>query len=522
MQPSITLIGAAVTMIATLCRGAALPGADSTIPPEFGRSVNETLRVMLAEPDFAARGSLVSGYFAELPGADFPEALAALGRFEGRQVSSYLEHLLRWWAVRDPHAALEATKRLIDIAIGGQGHFTDEWSEKIVGPKDRHSFEASPIWPEPRQLLSFLAGLKSAELPEAEKASLRAEFASAYLERFADDPEYGEEALKNRPSSAGGTGESQPSTGYFARVKEVLAAEPSELPGLLRAAAQRRDAAAFLWGARRWIREDGAAGPGALAIASGDEEWGHWWKGRIVKAWARRDAGGALAWFRTNRPEDLKGYAGEGLIAFVDERTRKKLLSGVTPDEDGGAGDLGQLIAAWSEEDPKRALETALALHGPFFYSACADACFTRLDLPSHQRRVMKVIRGISVPVLDGDFFAYMMMESWGEVDVGEAAAYGLEWMQRSRSYRHRQHPEWTARIVDKKHLVRVWTGLEDPDDGSMDDRTYGCLRKWAVCQPEQMRIFVEREKDPKLRRALVWLLEHPNGEGRTPPPARK
>jgi hypothetical protein len=116
------------------------------------------------------------------------------------------------------------------------------------------------------------------------------------------------------------------------------------------------------------------------------------------------------------------------------------------------------------------------------------------------------------VPVVDADNFAYMIMEPLGGLDVGLAAAYGVEWMHRSREYRHTTSAEWTARIVDKKHLVRVWTGKEDPEDGTMDDRTFGCLRKWAVCQPEAMRQFVEKEKDPEIRDALIWLLEHPNG----------
>jgi hypothetical protein len=376
-----------MTAILSCCRCEA---AAATAFADPGTSATETMRALLAEPGFGVRYSLVQRYLAELPAEDFPDALEALGRFEGRQVSSYLQHLLQSWARRDPRAALAVAKRLIDIAVGGQGHFTDKWNQKIVGPRNREAFAASPIWPEPRQLLFFLAGLKESDLQENERTVLRADFEHAYFERFADDSESGVEALKNAPSPDTPTSQ-VPS---FAPVKAMLAAAASELPDLLKAAVKRKDHAAFILGASRWIADDVSAAPAVLEIASGDEGIDSFGNAEIVKAWARRDAAGALAWFRANRPEDLEGFAGEGLIAFVDEVTRKQLLDAVQLDEDGG-GRFSQLIGSWSEENPKLALETALAMHGPFFYSACADECFMRLHLPAHQRAVLEAIRSI-------------------------------------------------------------------------------------------------------------------------------
>src|SRR5688500_264158 len=80
------------------CRSLAQPAGGFEVPADFGTSVTETMRVLLEEPNFAAQSALVHGYLADLPREGFREALDALGRFEGRQVSSYLGPLLKSWA----------------------------------------------------------------------------------------------------------------------------------------------------------------------------------------------------------------------------------------------------------------------------------------------------------------------------------------------------------------------------------------------------------------------------------------
>jgi len=60
-------------MMLVLLRIAAAQGAGSNIPAEFGESVTETMRTILAEPNYAARRSLVYGYFEQLPGTDSPQ-----------------------------------------------------------------------------------------------------------------------------------------------------------------------------------------------------------------------------------------------------------------------------------------------------------------------------------------------------------------------------------------------------------------------------------------------------------------
>lgn len=45
-----------------------------------------------------------------------------------------------------------------------------------------------------------------------------------------------------------------------------------------------------------------------------------------------------------------------------------------------------------------------------------------------------------------------------------------------------------------------------------MDDRTYGCLRMWAVVDPEGMKVWIETVPHPELRKALEWLHAHAEG----------
>ena len=465
--------------------------AVSAGSPEYGQRVEATFKAMLEEPSWEARVSLLGGFLAELPAPDFTRVYAALGRFEKVQVSEYLEPLLKRWAELDPVAAWTVTRPLFDIAVEGD-HFIDEWAEKFIPPKDVGAFRASPFWPEPRQLLGFLAGLERASIPETMRTDLRSDFLTRFRARF---PEH--YLAPSPPPLPTNPVEYEES---YARVREIMEAPLAALPAMLKVAAERKNWGAVTWGLRRWIVADPKAAPKIMRQTE-------WQNEEAVRAWARVDARAALAWFRRHEPEALKDYAGRGLIAFINKKDRASLLRAATKRGkyvDGGDWtDLEELIAGWAREDPLAALQTALSQYGPLCYSVCADEAVSAA--PSPRRKALDAIRRIPTPVRDQ--LAYMIMEHFGDIHVGEAAAYGVDWLQKSK---------W--RVSDyfpttPEHFLRVWTGKEDPEDGCMDDRTYGCLRKWAICQPEQMKKWIETQRDPEVKAALLWLLAHPNGE---------
>jgi hypothetical protein len=447
--------------------------------------VAETMGRMLEEPNRRAHDSLLRGYFAELPAPDCGGAYAALCRLEKRQVSRWVTTLLSRWAECDPAGAWEVTRPWFNMVMAGE-HLFDDWDERFIGPKDPHALESAPFWPQIGDESAFSKGLEKAAIPDAEKQIWRMEFAKHYLERFGKGPiAPGPEVLGPPPEEIG-----------YTRVQEVLAIPLTDLPALLRETARRKNSGALLWGLRRWIAEDPAAPEQALTMA---EEYEPEFVPEVVRAWARRDVRAADDWLKLHRPDELQDFLGE-TIAFLSPKERMKLLKATRaadrryPDE----GSFAHLICGWAKEDPKAALKAAAAMGNAPFYSLCADLCFSDAwPTPIRLRMVLDTIQSISTPVEDDH--AYIVMEEWGEIDVGDAASFGVHWLlKNARSKR--------------KHLIREWSGLENPADACMDDRTYGCLRKWAIGQPNRMAKWIKRQKEPEIRKALQWLLAHPNG----------
>jgi hypothetical protein len=458
------------------------------------------VRILLEEENGQARYSLVIGYFTELPAKDYSEAFAALCRFEQHQTPRFLSTVLGLWAERDPEAAWEATRPLIDMAVK-EDHFVDSWGQKIIGPKDRQALQKYPCWIEADNLVSFYAGLEKANIAASEKERLRLEFQKSYGERFGRE-EF-DPASPPNPGAVKTENENleQPS---FARAVEMLTASLESMPELIATAEWLKDHGALVWGLRRWINEDAAAVPAALDMLSDSTLQGV--DVLIVKTWALRDAKAALSWFRKDRPEALLRYAGEGLIAFVGPKDRSILLRGGYSKKDKNWNNES-LSIAWGEADPKTAFETALHRRGREFYSRCAESCFYAQRVPRHFRRIFEAIRSIPVPLEDE--YATALMEEMGDFDVAAASQYGIEWIRQVRASSYRD----ASLYSDKKRLIRVWTGMEDPFDGCMDDRTYGCLRVWALFDPKGMRRWVGRQREVELKRALLWLVAHPNGE---------
>lgn len=103
------------------------------------------------------------------------------------------------------------------------------------------------------------------------------------------------------------------------------------------------------------------------------------------------------------------------------------------------------------------------------------------------------------------------IMEDWPGIDVGEAARFAVTWHLAARKWAQK-NPGIHSYTHDSEHLINVWSGKANPIDGCMDDRAYGALRKWAVCQPAEMREWIATLEDAEIRAALLWLLENARG----------
>ena len=97
---------------------------------------------------------------------------------------------------------------------------------------------------------------------------------------------------------------------------------------------------------------------------------------------------------------------------------------------------------------------------------------------------------------------ASRLWSSGGDIDIGEAARYGLNFLLRTD-------------YAPRENLIKLFSGDDDfSSDSDMIDRTFCALRVWAVVKPKEMKAWIATIKEADMRKALTWLLEHPWGTG--------
>lgn len=92
--------------------------------------------------------------------------------------------------------------------------------------------------------------------------------------------------------------------------------------------------------------------------------------------------------------------------------------------------------------------------------------------------------------------------ERWGQIDVGETARYGLDYLVRNH-------------YVPHQSLIKFFSG--DDEDAPLNDlviHTFCALRAWAVVRPNETQTWVATLEDAEMRKALTSLLENPWGPG--------
>ena len=229
--------------------------------------------------------------------------------------------------------------------------------------------------------------------------------------------------------------------------------------------------------------------------------------------WARVDQEGIIRWAGSLdvRKDELAAVAKGLLMSRVDDETRKRWLndakSSVAEDNH-----VEKLLSKWAEWDPKPALDAAVASNDADTINSVAfrGACGLFDDQPWNSSRfgigVVKNFDVASLPdVLRKDLvgeWGTEIMEQWGDIDIGEAARYGVDFLLR-------------ANYAPRDRLVRFFSGHDEyPDEGGMIDRTFCALRVWAVVKPKEMKEWIGTIKEADMRKALTWLLDHPWGTG--------
>ena len=471
--------------------GAGGAGHSSATPPhqQGGRgSAAQRVRRLLDEPSPDIRGMLLYGLIDSLEPEEFPAMFEALNQQFGHQNSQIQEWLLDHWMAADPRGAWVVIRPM--FAFTAPSRYADDWGEILIPPREPERLASSTFWPRRELYDAFPLYVNASSLSELEKSELNAEFLHLYREHF--DADYTLPTQVRSPHQA----MLQESS---SEMLAVLDAPADELRTHIEQAMINSNEYALAIGLRRLVESDPRQAPGALDLVAGEPAAKQTLPVlEILRAWGRGDPDGAWSWLQDNRPGELTGLLGQGIIAYLDDQQRKELLETALPIEGDWPGEFGDLVAAWAESEPSPALHAARELDGDEAASHVAYCLFDDSKTGEELGEIAAILNSDPGLLQDGD--AAQLMETWGDWNVASAARFGVNWLLNTRSY-------------SREEVLEVWLGAADPTDGLVPDRAFGCLRCWALAQPEEMRSWIASQPEPDVRAALQWLLEHASGE---------
>jgi hypothetical protein len=268
--------------------------------------------------------------------------------------------------------------------------------------------------------------------------------------------------------------------------------------------------------ARRWLQAEPAAAPEIIKTMEGlkrqyeKENYIFPSQGFLV-LWSKLDEHGMIRWANAGdmNNDGVVWDARAFLMSRVDAATRSRWLAQArTPKEDT----TPDFIEQWGAWDPDRAISTVLLSATSHFGwdmvvrgangAAYGGGYFTEGDC----HWGLEALKNIDFSKLTEDMRGSLndqwdvMMEQWGDIDIGEAARYGIDFFNKTHYPR-------------REAMMRYFSGENvDGEDTGMVERTMCALRVWAVVRPKEMKDWIATVKDPKLEKALTWLLNHPWG----------
>jgi hypothetical protein len=137
--------------------------------------------------------------------------------------------------------------------------------------------------------------------------------------------------------------------------------------------------------------------------------------------------------------DDLGEKARAFLMSRLDATTRERWLADAKSENE--KDDLtSPLIEGWAKWDPHSALEFAAAAKDPdIIKAAAAAACWLPWDVDNMRHCGLGALKNLNVfdlpEAIRGEAtesWSQMVMEGWGEIDIGETARYGLDFMLRT------------------------------------------------------------------------------------------
>ena len=483
-------------------------------------TLESVLDAVFREPNLAIRYPVLAEYLRTIQVRQLGKAFELCVDLNGVQTPDELVQLfLPIWAERDPKACWKRTKELlhlVGIEDGWLAH--DSWKEMPrITVQDISAIRASRFWIGDRHSLnSFPIGVDRSSLPRKERIRLMKDFTDVWLGEFgswtgyepvqrnpysvwsyADTPNGVVHHFADRPDSEsmsrilpniGGYGIGAEAE-FEVAVRRWLQAEPSAAPEILKLVREKK------WPPSQGQMEPRVAGPST----------------ELLIIWAKADLPAMVRWADglDIRKDDVGAKAKGLLMSRVDAGTRNRWLADAKS-ADEKLDRTGALLKEWAGWDPKPALDAARGIEEG---DTVFDIVLAAAEGPwgSYPRNTshsglgfIKEFDPSRMPeqVRTNSFLNWeMILEVWGEIDIGETARYGLDFLLRTH-------------YAPRETLIKFFSGEDGYTDDAMVDRTFCSLRVWAVVRPKEMKAWIGTLKEADMRKALTWLLDHPWGTG--------
>ncbi len=480
----------------------------------------QVLRALYGEPNLGIRYRLLEEYLRFIPLSEMEAAFNLCVPLEGTEKPDHLvAFLIAIWADREPKGCWRWVQKLFAVAgLESDALDLDSWTHEVE-VHDLEGVRASSFWIDRSALKGFpLIIDRSNLLTSNEKVEILKEFSGRWFAAFAEWPGFAPgEHVKGYATRSDPKGNASLLDEFRRRLLVTKSEIESDLSALRTGNEQYGTEVVM----RRIVVANPLFAPELVKIARrrnarvpSDE---------FLLLWARKDVGGMSRWVETLLPKtvpweerDLESYekleirAKGVLLSLVEEGTRERWFNppGDSSDEEKQEH-VRALLASWARWDLQRAIEwagrktitkAAMELVNRAVYD-WSNSDFRR------SRYAFQVLSSFDFsklpPAVDkavlGD--AYSFMEQWDSIDVASAAKFGLAYLLRTN-------------YAPRKGLIAFFSGKDiyGGEDG-MIDRTFCAMRLWAVVRPGEMKEWIKTVDDAELRKALLWLAEHPFGK---------
>lgn len=482
-----------------------LPWADESKP------MHKVLETIFLEPNPEIRYPVLADYLRMLPLNKLDTAFVFCTAYEGHQnPGNVVGMFLEIWAERDPEAAWKKTLGLFDVVvIEGDPLSLDSWGNPRIQVVNHQALQASSFWLSPHALDGFRRGLARSSIPGADKKRLLKEFVMRYVDAFAEAP--GTDRYADISSNQ--------HEGSSRSLINALTLEEGRLRSSIEDSTNDGTGGSVIEACvMRWLSLRPSKAAEILqtvenSAVSKDHVFSYPW---FMMLWSRLDLTAMREW--TEKQDILTsnhGIEARGvLMSRVDERTQQRWLYEAAG-RNKSESRITELFENWSRWNPEDALKASVASDDPELLERVAEgAVYPFIYSYNGSHWGLGIVRDFDLRTAGAKWMRHeypnlgkwgvTIMEQWSDVDVGEAARYGFHFLT-----------EVWPDYMPRHDLIEMLSGNDQyGSDADMIDRTFCCLRFWAMWKPNEMHKWIETIPDADLRKALTWTLKHPWGDG--------